>query len=87
MHLVHDSGISQMTGALTLSDTLHFPQSSVKGPCASKNLIRPIAAQQLNLGFVNWQCPTNVTRTKAQMAGADIKDRQAQKFSVCTHAH
>jgi integrase len=62
-------------------DDLVF-QSLIKGgPMRDNNIltrhIKP-AARRLGLGFVNWRCLRTSHATWLKMAGADVKDAQAQ---------
>ena len=45
--------------------------------CPAESHIKP-AARRLGLGFVNWRCLRTSHATWLKMAGADVKDAQAQ---------
>jgi len=62
-------------------DDLVFPSLVNAGPMRDNNILtrhlKP-AARNLGLGFVNWRCLRTSHATWLKMAGADVKDAQAQ---------
>jgi len=62
-------------------EDLVFPSVRTGSPMRDNNIltrhIKP-AARKIDLGFVNWRCLRTSLATWLKMAGADVKDAQAQ---------